>query len=238
MQFSSMVNGFLVEGFFDDKNVDEIFLPLIKKLICMQKEKNSRLIVFISAPPAVGKSTLVNFLEYLAKIKLGFSDIQSIGIDGFHFYNDYLLENNLSKRKGAIDTFDIEKLTEKVSKLTENDVYFPIYDRNLHNPVEDSILVDKKIVLLEGNYLASTEEKWENLNKYCDFSIFIEAKEEMLKDRLVSRKIRGGKDEKEALEFYLKSDSVNVKYVLENRNETDITLELLDFKYILKRGEI
>ncbi len=232
MQYKSTVNGFSVEGIFNDEDIKNIFIPILKKIIRMQQSKNERLIVFVSAPPATGKSTLVNFLVYLAQTILGFSDIQSIGIDAFHFYNDYLAENGLSERKGAIDTYDIDKLTHKVATLRkEPHVYFPFYDRNLHEPVQDSILVHKKIVLLEGNYLSSTHKKWENLNKYCDFSIFITAKEEFLKDRLVARKIKGGKTKKEALDFYEKSDSMNIKYVLSHRNKTDIVLKLCDFRY-------
>ncbi len=235
MQYNSTVNGFSVEGFFDDEDVKNIFIPLLEKIIHMQQTKNERLLVFISAPPAVGKSTLVNFLVYLAQTNLNFHDIQTIGIDAFHFYNDYLAENGLASRKGAIDTYDIDKLTNKVASLKkEPHVYFPVYDRNLHEPVQDSILINSKIVLLEGNYLSSTSEKWKNLNKYCDFSIFITAKEEFLKDRLVSRKMKGGKTEKEALTFYENSDSVNIKYVLSNHNKTDVVLELNDYRYTIK----
>ncbi len=237
MLYSSNVNGFLVEGIFDDENVEKIFKPLLKKLIELQAQKESRFVVFISAPPAVGKSTLVNFLVHLAETELAFDNIQSIGIDGFHYYNDYLAENGLSSRKGAVDTFDVDRLHEKLEKLMSEDVYFPIYDRNLHNPVEDAVLVNKKIVLLEGNYLASNNEKWKRLSKFCDYSIFLDAKENFLKDRLVSRKIKGGKTEEEALDFYEKSDSINVRYVLNNKIETDMILELSGFKYNLKKGE-
>ena len=50
-----------------------------------------RQIVFMAAPPAVGKTTLCEFLEYLSKQDQEFTDIQALGLDGFHYHSDYIL---------------------------------------------------------------------------------------------------------------------------------------------------
>ncbi len=136
------------------------------------------------------------------------------------------------KEKGSIRTFDIEKLHTYVERLTREDVYFPRYYRNLHNPVEDDVLIDKKIILLEGNYLSSPEKRWVDLQEYCDYSIFIGAAPELLKDRLISRKIKSGASIQQATDFYETSDSVNALYVLNNRTPVNLTLELKDQDYI------
>ena len=39
----------------------------------------------MAAPPAVGKTTLCEFLEYLSKQDQEFIDIQALGLDGFHY---------------------------------------------------------------------------------------------------------------------------------------------------------
>ena len=56
--------------------------------------------------------------------------------------------------KGAPITFDLDKLLRKLKELKEDPVCkWPLYDRLLHNPIEDKITVDGDIILLEGNYL-------------------------------------------------------------------------------------
>ena len=44
----------------------------------------------MAAPPAVGKTTLCEFLEYLSKQDQEFTDIQALGLDGFHYHSDYI----------------------------------------------------------------------------------------------------------------------------------------------------
>lgn len=59
----------------------------------------------------------------------------------------------------------------------------------LHDPVEDAVYVDGDIVILEGNYLLLNEDGWRDLSKMADYTISIKADPEMLKKRLVERKI-------------------------------------------------
>ncbi|MFI3171367.1 MAG: nucleoside/nucleotide kinase family protein [Eubacteriales bacterium] len=234
MNYNITINGLSVNATYSDTTINTLFLPLLKKLISLQKASNRRIIIFISAPPAVGKSTLVSFLEYLANTELHYTNIQGIGIDGFHFYNSYLEPRDLMKEKGSIRTFDIEKLYHYVEKLTKEDTYFPRYYRNLHNPVEDDILLDKDIILLEGNYLSSPEKRWMDLRKFSDYNIFINADVSLLRNRLIERKMKSGASLQEATDFYENSDKVNALYVLNNRTPVDLTLTLVngDFSYI------
>lgn len=221
------INGLEVEANYSDSSVENVFLPLLNKMISLQKEKNRRVIIFFSAPPATGKSTLLAVLPEIAQEKLGCDQMESVGIDGFHYYNQVLAEKNLKKEKGSYRSFDVEKLSSSLEALRKNpEVTFPTYDRTLHNPVEDAIHLSKNIILLEGNYLSSPELNWQSLEKYCDFSVFISADGEALKNRLVSRKMASGSTKKEAEDFYEASDRKNVDYVLKQRNKTDLTLHL------------
>lgn len=72
------------------------------------------------------------------------------------------------------------------------------------------------------------EDNWRELKSFCDYSVFIEAKEQFLKTRLIQRKIKGGSTEDEAIEFYERTDKKNVLRVMNNRIPADLTLEMLE----------
>ena len=82
------VNGFEMTVVYNEDTIKNVFLPLLKQLQQLQKEKKERLIVFMAAPPAVGKTTLCEFLEYLSKQDESLTNIQSLGLDGFHYHSD------------------------------------------------------------------------------------------------------------------------------------------------------
>jgi pantothenate kinase len=56
--------------------------------------------------------------------------------------------------------------------------------------------------------------------------VFIDTDPQFLQDRLVNRKIRGGTSEEDALDFYYKSDAINVDNVLNNSQKADLNLYL------------
>ncbi|EFP62841.1 fructose transport system kinase domain protein [Erysipelotrichaceae bacterium 3_1_53] len=70
------------------------------------------------------------------------------------------------------------------------------------------------------------EEGWKQLKQFCDYSIFIKAEEDMLKERLIERKIKGGLTRRKAEEFYEHSDGRNVQRVLQYSMPADLTLRL------------
>ena len=84
------VNGHLIKAQFDEQNIQNIFIPLLKKWTQMQKEKNQRLLILLAAPPGTGKTTLSLFLEYLSQNISNVTPLQALGMDGFHRYQDYL----------------------------------------------------------------------------------------------------------------------------------------------------
>ena len=174
----------------------------------------------MAAPPAVGKTTLCEFLEYLSKQDQEFTDIQALGLDGFHYHSDYINSHDaivlgekvpMKQVKGCPETYDTEKLRQKLEKIKIEDILWPIYDRNLHDVVEDQIKVTKDIILIEGNWLLLKQEPWKSMQQYADYKILILAEEEMLKERLISRKEKGGLTREEAVAWYQNSDSKNVK---------------------------
>lgn len=229
------VNGFEMTAIYNEDTIQKVFLPLLKQLQQLQKEKKRRIIVFMAAPPAVGKTTLCEFLEHLSKQDQELTDIQSLGLDGFHYHSDYINSHDavvlgekvpMKQVKGCPETYDTEKLRQKLEKIKTEDILWPIYDRNLHDVVEDQIKVEKNIILIEGNWLLLKEEPWKTMQQYADYKILILAEEEMLKERLISRKEKGGLSREEAVAWYQNSDSKNVKRVLKDSLKGELLLKV------------
>lgn len=147
------VNGFEMTAIYNEDTIQKVFLPLLKQLQQLQKEKKERIIVFMAAPPAVGKTTLCEFLEYLSKQDQEFTDIQALGLDGFHYHSDYI---------------------------------------NSH----DAIVLGEKVPMKQ------------------------------VKERLISRKEKGGLTREEAVAWYQNSDSKNVTRVLKNSCRKHLNLLL------------
>ena len=242
IRYSTNVNGIQVQASYDEKTVSEILLPFLKHIERLQSEKNRRILVMLAAPPGAGKTTLLSFLESLAGDN-GIA-IQTIGMDGFHRRQEYLLEHcaeiageqiPMVRIKGAPVTFDLEKLTEAVKKVASGEVCgWPAYDRLLHNPVEDAVTVDGNIVLLEGNYLLLDEDGWRELSSFADYTVSIRADEGMLRGRLIERKIKTGLDREAAEKFVDFSDIPNVRLCLERTMPADLELVIQGNSFIRK----
>lgn len=235
LEYKFNINGFDVCATYTRKSIEEIFQPLLRMLTKLQRDKDRRILVYLAAPPAVGKSTLAQTLEMLSKQDDSLCEIQAIGLDGFHYPQAYIASHSIIKNgkeismkdvKGCPETFDIDKITTAIQAMRTRNIKWPIYDRNLHDVVENQIEISANIILIEGNWLLLQDDKWKDLTTYCDFRIFVKANKDMLKKRLIDRKIKGGLSYTEALAFYEKSDGQNVERVLTNSQKADMVLNL------------
>ena len=237
--YDFIINGLKIEAEYDEEDVKNCFLPILFQMDDLRKKLDRRIVVYLSAPPGSGKSTFVCFLEYLAaenKIPL-----QSIGIDGFHYYQSYLdthylPDSNilLSTIKGDPYTFDVEKLRSFILALKEGNISWPLYSRTLHDPIEDQIYIDQQIILIEGNYLLYDLEPWSDMKDYCDYSLFISLNPDILENRLVKRKMMGGSTLEEAKYHYEHVDKVNVEKVLNHHYKPDIEICFDDSNKVCK----
>ena len=231
-----MINGIEVAARYSERAVNGIFIPFLKKLTEMQQAAGRRILVMLAAPPGAGKSTLLSFLGRLAGETEGVGRIQTIGMDGFHRRQEYLLSHDtlrdgktirMVEVKGAPETFDLEALAERVKRVSlGKNVGWPVYDRLLHNPVEDAVLVDGEIVILEGNYLLLDLDGWRELKDYADYTVSVRAGEALLRERLIARRIKTGVAEDEAARFVDFSDMPNVRLCLSGSMPADLQLEI------------
>ena len=236
MEYYVNINGIDVEARFDEECINSIFKPLLLHLAQLNKEKGKRLLVMLAAPPGAGKSTLVSFLESISKDIIPECKVQAIGMDGFHRRQEYLIshstfvdgeEVSMVDIKGAPITFDIDKLREYIEKaLVQPKFSWPVYDRHLHNPVENAITIDSDILLLEGNYLLLDEDGWKDISRWADYTISIKAAPEMLRERLIDRKEKSGNTRETAEQFVDYSDMRNVRLCLEHSKKADLELYL------------
>ena len=234
-KFSMTVNGLVTEISYPQRTIDEVFLPLLRRWTALYQQKKRRILIYLSAPPGVGKSTTAQFLEEMSKQTAGIHPVQALGLDGFHFHQDYILTHTaydgtrevpMQEIKGSPQTFDVEKLHRTLSALRTEDVMWPAYDRTLHGVVEDSIAVTGDILLLEGNWLLLDQGRWADLEAYSDDTVFIEANAALLEERLIRRKMQGGMDAQRARAFYLQSDRKNVERVLRCRRPAAVCLRM------------
>lgn len=235
-EFRVNINGIEVNAKYEDRNIQDIFVPLLHDLTALYKRNNRRILVFLAAPPGAGKSTLA---EFLAKMSLELPDveeIQAIGMDGFHRRQEYLLthttirdgkEIRMVNVKGSPETFDLEKLQDSIIKISSRTAYgWPIYDRLLHNPVEDAITIEKNIILLEGNYLLLDTDGWDRLASYADYTVMIMVPLSMIRKRLIDRRIASGHSPETADEFVDYSDMYNARLCTDHSKKADLTLHL------------
>ena len=231
-----MINGIEVDARYSRRAVDDIFLPLLRRLTALYREKGRRILVLLAAPPGAGKTTLLTFLERLSKEQPDTESIQVIGMDGFHRRQEYLLSHTTERDgkqiamveiKGAPVTFDLDRLTGAVKKAAAGEtIGWPVYDRMLHNPVEDAVRVDGGIVLLEGNYLLLDEDGWRDLPALADYTISVSAEESLLRERLIDRRMHTGVDREASVRFVNFSDMPNVRLCLEKTMRADLRLRL------------
>lgn len=177
-------------------------------------------------PPGAGKSTFAAIIEQGMPLDTPF---QVLPADGFHYPNIYLdahttirdgVEIPLRRIKGAQETFDVQKLAEKLQTLKAGEpLKWPIYDRKLHDPVDNAIEVQPEgVIIIEGNYLLLDKPPWDELHKYADLSIFLDKPFEAIREDVIARHMRGKSwDFDRAATFFDTSDGINAQLIINSQ---------------------
>ena len=189
--------------------------------------QNPRTLIGIVGKPGAGKSTVV---AEIAK-RFDSNTVSIIPMDGFHLSNEELIKLGRRDRKGAPDTFAVEAFTSLIKKVKFNgnvNHEFPIFHREIEASIENEGIVPKesRVVVIEGNYLFSSDHNWEGIFQMLDHTWFIEIDDEVRIERLIARHIRFGKTPKEAEAWSRGSDETNARFIglTANRAENRINL--------------
>lgn len=238
MKIDLDINGFLSRVEVIPQQINEVYKPILKKIeqLYRRKTNSNRIKVLLAGPPGSGKSTFSKILELLAPKEISLS-IQSLSLDGFHYPNDYLNSNfsnsngekiKLRNIKGAPETYDIESLLSRWDNIDKSNISWPVYDRNLHDLSPEEISIESEVIILEGNWVLLDEDRWRCLSKQSDLNIFLKSDEIQVRERLKSRKLRGGFKNEEVEAHYQRTDRPNVNLVLNNSLNADLELVWLD----------
>ncbi|MBX3581762.1 MAG: type I pantothenate kinase [Rhizobiaceae bacterium] len=157
-------------------------------------------IIGIAGSVAVGKSTTARLLKELLARWPSSPKVDLVTTDGFLFPNEVLRRNNLMERKGFPDSYDVGALLRFLSQIKSGqpDVRAPVYSHLTYDVVPDeSVTIDRPdILIFEGLNVLQTRDLPKDgrfvpfLSDFFDFSVYIDAEEELIHGWYVERFMR------------------------------------------------
>jgi type I pantothenate kinase len=196
--------------------VVEIYLPL-SRLLNFYVEAAQRLhsategflrkghrkmpfIIGLAGSVAAGKSTTARVLRALLARWPSHRRVELVPTDGFLFPNAVLEERGMMNRKGFPESYDLPKLLTFLAEVKSGNrpVEAPVYSHLVYDVLPDqSLVVDEAdIVIVEGlNVLQPAKlpkdgEAIPYVSDFFDFSIYIDAAEELVESWYVERFLR------------------------------------------------
>lgn len=184
-----------------------------------------RVIVGIVGAPGSGKSTIGELLVDA----LGPS-AALLGMDGFHLPQWRLIELGRRGRMGAADTFDVDGLVRTLRRIRSSgaSVSAPGFDRSTEEPVPGAITIapEKRVVVIEGNYLLHDAGGWERVAPLLDATFFLRLGRSIRWSRLIERHIRFGKTPDAAAAWATGPDETNARLIEATARRADCVIEL------------
>jgi len=205
-----------LRGINEELSIDEVrdvYLPLSRLLNYYVNATTSRqniimkflnekvqkipFIIGVAGSVSVGKSTTSRVLKALLSRWRENSKVSLVTTDGFLYPNAILEEKGLMLKKGFPQSYDIHKLLQFVSdiKSGKQEVVAPKYSHQIYDivPDENEIIRQPDILILEGlNVLQSGMDYPKSkprvfVSDYLDFSIYVDAEEDLLEEWYISR---------------------------------------------------
>jgi pantothenate kinase len=188
----------------DRTQVERFYYPLAVTLLS-RRTSPFRLMTAVAGPPGSAKTAFATILVAVVNAEADEEVAVLVGLDGWHYPNDYLATHFVDRGgeriplrsiKGAPETFDAVGAGRCLAEIRRGrSVNFPVYSRRLHEPIPGRGSIDSrhKIVVVEGNYLLMDEGPWRRIRDLFDVRVFISAPREMLVASLTERHQRGGK---------------------------------------------
>jgi fructose-1-phosphate kinase PfkB-like protein/pantothenate kinase len=189
------------------EQVESLLLPLALAIQRLAQGKERRVLVGVTGGPGTGKTVLSVLLCRMLKVLTSQDIAIPLSVDAYHFPNAFLdthvaveqgQEMPLRRIKGRPPTFDAGALVADLRRLNSSDeqaIRLPVYDRSRHDPIPESLCVlpQHRIIVVEGLHLLRLEPVWRDARACLDFCVLLELPLETCRQRLVTRKIAGGR---------------------------------------------
>lgn len=196
---------------FNDKislqDVTDVYLPLtsliqiykrskedlaFSKGIFLQKaSKRQPFIIGVSGSVAVGKSTTSRLLQILLSRTFSNATVELVTTDGFLYPNTHLQEQNLLKRKGFPESYNMELLLDFLDNIKNGQNYqIPVYSHEIYDIVPDKkqSVTAADFVIVEGiNVFQNPQNERLNMTDFFDFSIYVDAEVENIETWYLDR---------------------------------------------------
>jgi type I pantothenate kinase len=166
------------------------------------RKGNSKMpfIIGLAGSVAAGKSTTARVLQALLGRWPSHRRVDLVPTDGFLFPNAVLEGRGMMDRKGFPDSYDLAKLLNFLAEVKSGQarVEAPVYSHLVYDVLPDQKLIIERpdIVVVEGlnvlqpGKLPKDGEAIPYVSDYFDFSIYIDAAEELVEGWYVERFLR------------------------------------------------
>ena len=192
-------------------DVQEIYSSLIKYLYLVYQEKrnlqqkqgaflhqkvaSAPFIIGISGSVAVGKSTTARLLQILLSRSYPNLKVHLMTTDGFIYSNQELKRRNLLERKGFPESYNMNLLIAFLQDVLsgKKDIVYPLYSQELSDivPGKYGHVREPDILIIEGiNTLQLPTNGQIVTSDFFDFSIYIDAPEDLIEKWFMQRFVR------------------------------------------------
>ncbi len=204
-----------------------LYSDLLSEVAARTKDSAGRpYLLGIAGPPAAGKSTLAQ------RLAIDLSRVHGLvarhcPMDGFHLPNRRLDALGLREAKGRIDTFDALGLLAAMQRLSAKTAFWwPVYSRSRHDPVADGLRItgDEDVCIVEGNYLFCDAPVWRDIGYFFGFRVFVDAPDEVLRQRLLERHRSGGRNLDEAIAKIARTDLSNARGIRAGKRIAEVVI--------------